>query len=699
MSKITFKFMSIVSILMIVAFLLIAGVFFTTSSKIIITLVMVLIFLAVNAIIFILTKKLIGNPIHKILDVTEALAIGNTENKIQVKGNDEISALMNSINKVSEGIKQQALFADKISQGEVEISIEPKSNKDLLSISMQKIVETLQALIEGGRILTIAAAEGDFTARGNSEIFQGGFNKLVRGFNVIMGTLVGHFDNVPMSIAFIDKNYEIKYVNNKVAEILNMDKKEIIGRKCYELLHLDVCNSELCPARSSFEKDTTVEREAQQGSKYFSIKTVPYKDRENIVGVMELIIDHTEEKKAVIATEKRAKFQAIHAQRLQQSLEKLANGQLDIDTEIDEADEDTEIIRSNYLRLNNSLKATTESLKSYIEELSDILAKMAGRNFNITIEREYLGDFSELKDSINHIVEQLSSVLMEIRNAAEQVETGSEQVAISSQSLSQGASVQASSVEEISATVTQVAEQIKENAANATKANTLSIKAKEDAQSGNAQMAHMLRAMNEINESSKNISNIIKVIDEIAFQTNILALNAAVEAARAGEHGKGFAVVAEEVRNLAARSAKAAKETTDLIDNSIKKVEEGSTIAKETAEALDKIVKGVTDAVEIVGLIAEASNQQAVAMSEINHGIEQISSVTQSNTATAEQSASASEEMAGQALMLKSMIEEFEFKHVTTKKLAGNSQNTKKIGGPKKNSPEISLEDDHFGKY
>lgn len=316
--------------------------------------------------------------------------------------------------------------------------------------------------------------------------------------------------------------------------------------------------------------------------------------------------------------------------------------------------------QGDYSIIKETMNQTIQNIQSYMDEISSVLTEIAKGNLNISITADYKGDFIAIKDSLNNIIVTLSQVLGDINNAAEQVSSGSRQVSDGSQALSQGSTLQASSIEELTASISEIAAQTKKNAVNANQAHELANHVKDNAEQGDVQMKDMLNSMDNINESSANISKIIKVIDDIAFQTNILALNAAVEAARAGQHGKGFAVVAEEVRNLAARSAAAARETTDLIEGSINKVQIGTKIANETAAALNEIVSGIERAASIVGEIASASNEQATAIAHVNQGIEQVSQVVQNNSATAEESAAASEELSGQAELLKEMVGRFQ---------------------------------------
>lgn len=315
--------------------------------------------------------------------------------------------------------------------------------------------------------------------------------------------------------------------------------------------------------------------------------------------------------------------------------------------------------QGDFLILKNSVNTTLSALQGYIFEVSEKLQAMAAGDLSRSIEQDFHGEFVALKDAINSISVSLSRVLREIDESAEQVAAGTEKVAISAQESSRGAMDQEVSIKELIDAVSGIAGQTKGMAKNANETNTIMAKAKQYVEHGRKSMGSMQTAMQEINSSSANISKIIGVIDDIAFQTNILALNAAVEASRAGEHGKGFAVVAQEVRNLAAKSAAAAKDTTELIEGSMGKAQSGTAIANETSGSLQDIVESVDTVSGIIGRIASASNDQAFDIEQVNKEISQLSQVVQMNSCNAYSTADEAEMIAKHAAHLKRLVSRF----------------------------------------
>ncbi|WP_228370017.1 methyl-accepting chemotaxis protein [Caldicellulosiruptor saccharolyticus] len=301
----------------------------------------------------------------------------------------------------------------------------------------------------------------------------------------------------------------------------------------------------------------------------------------------------------------------------------------------------------------------SNSISKPLNQMVYVAQQIADGNLTAEIKNESRDEIGQLASSFENMINSLNQLIAGIKSASEQVALGAKQLSDASQSLAEGASEQASVIEELNASIEEVSTQTKQNAHNVEEASKFANQVKGDARHGIEQMQEMIKAMEEINTVSSNISKIIKAIDEIAFQTNILALNAAVEAARAGSYGKGFAVVAEEVRNLATRSANAAKETSELIETTIKKIETGNIIAKQTQSALDKISSGVDKMVMIMNDILYSSREQSQAIEQITEGINQVANVVQTNSANAQQTAAASEELFSQSESLKALIERF----------------------------------------
>lgn len=482
--------------------------------------------------------------------------------------------------------------------------------------------QALYSMVEESTNIAQHAKEGDFSVRGSLESLNGSQIDVVKGFN---DTLDAFAEPVQEAMAVLSKmavndlqtpmseNYQ--GAMKELAQSVNMQRDRLLK---IENVFISVAKGNL----NLLETYKTVGKRSENDH------MVPA-----IIHMMQSILDVINE-----------------SHRLSDAA---SQGDLTIRGDVTR-------FEGKYADIIDGMNHMMEAFDAPIQETVQTLKQLASGNLTVQITTAYSGQYNAIKEAINRTASSLNELMRNITTAAEEVAVGADQVSEGSQALSQGATEQAASLEELSASITTVASQTSQNASGATHANELALTTQEQAEKGNAKMAEMLNAMHKIDESSSNISKIIKTIDEIAFQTNILALNAAVEAARAGQYGKGFAVVAEEVRNLAAKSAQAAKNTTELIADSTVRVQEGARITNETVEMLKAMATSVHEVSGLIGSIASASNEQATAITEINQGLAQISNVVQTNSATAEESAASSEELSGQADTMKQLVGRFQ---------------------------------------
>ena len=662
----------------------------------------------------ILIASTITKPIARINKMIKEMSLGHLGMRLNMDYQDEVGEMAVAMDHFADDLQHVVIETmHQISAGNVSADIEPKDDQDEIMPALKQTIETIRGLIAESVLLSQAAVEGRLEIRSNADDFKGGFRKILVGFNHTLDALV-----VPMNVAaecvsqigcgIIPEKIEDTYYGdfetfknsinacidglaalkegNDVLGLMNLNDFSHSVQGDYLGIYAEIAES-INGIRRLLLTITKIAENISQGN----LSDLPDLQQEGqrskndrliptLVAMMEniyLLVAETETM-AQIAVEgdlshrgDSSKFSGEYAtvvdgfnQTLDAVIEPIREASKVLQ-DLAQGNLHTKVMgeyKGDHAKIKEDLNQSIVSLEAYVSEITKTLEEMGRGNLNQEISTEFRGDFAAIKNSLNDINVQLSTTLSDIDGVSAQVESGAIQISDSGQALAQGTTEQASSIQELTASIEEVADETKANAVRANEANQRAMAVRENAAVGNRQMSKMVAAMAEINTSSKNISQIIKVIDDIAFQTNILALNAAVEAARAGQHGKGFAVVAQEVRNLAVRSSEAANKTTSLIEGSIKKVEIGTRIADETAVSLKEILSEIEKVADLVRNIAQASGDQAREIVQINQGIDQVSMVVQTNSATAEQSAAASEELSGQAQLLKQMVSTFEIK-------------------------------------
>jgi methyl-accepting chemotaxis protein len=608
-----------------------------------------------------LAKDALDGNLYSRIDVSEHSGDFKT---VAYGFNSTLDALLRPMNVAAE-------YIENIGKGNIPESIdeEYKGDFNLIKNSLNNCIGSINRLIDDTGTLSAAAANGDLSVRADISKHSGDFAKIVKGINVTLDNVI-----TPMSVAAENiEKISRGDIPAKISDNYKGDFNTLIENinKLITTINLLAEDTNMLAVAATEGRLDTRANSAKHSGAFAKIIIGVNDTLDSIIRPMNVSAEYmdriakgdipmkiTENYRGDFNEIKNNLNQCIDAINLLiNDAKMLADGAIEGDLA---KRADTTKHSGDFRRIIQGFNDTLDSTVEPIRAAVDVLKQMAQGDLSILMEGDYKGDHAILKQAINGSLISINELLNQVSDTVKEVRASSGQVASASQSLNEGAAEQASAIQQMSSSMIQIAAQTKQNAENANNANSIADKSQHTSEGGYLEMQELLTAMSDINESSKNIAKIIKVIDEIAFQTNLLALNAAVEAARAGVHGQGFAVVAEEVRNLAARSAEAAKETAELIEGSIKKVTNGAQLSERTAQALREIKDQSTTVASLIKEIALASNEQAEGIHQVEIGFTQIDKITNKNSAGAEQSYEIADKLAAQAKTLTEALEHFE---------------------------------------
>jgi len=568
----------------------------------------------------------IGKPIVALSNAANQLSLGDIDVHLEQTTKDEVSVLVTAFNKMVDNIRENVQVADSIAGGYVDVDIHIKSEKDILGQKLQEMTTAIKALLIDVDGLSRSATNGFLHDRADPSRHGGDFSKIIIGFNTTLDAITIPFGVASTYVDSISRGDVPPLIQEDYKGDFNLLKNSL--NRCIGAVNRLVSDTTVL-SRAAIEGN--LDARADVSSHQGDFRTI-------VKGINETL-------DAVILPMKESTVVLSEMSAGNLSLRVMGNYQGD------------------HATIKNALNSTLDALSLYIKEITYTLTEISKSNLLLDIKSDYKGDFAQIKTALNTIISALNNVFKEINLAADEVATGSGQISENSSTLSDGVTHQANTIENLKTSISQIAYETQKNADSAGLANNLAHQTGINAQIADGHMHDMISAMAEIKTSSTQISKIIKVIEEIALQTNVLALNASIEAARAGESGTGFSVVAEEVLKLAAKSSDAAKNSADLVSRSILKVDDGSKIAAETANSLQKILLEISQSTELMNAIALSSQEQAIGLSVIDQGVEQFSRTIQSNSTAAHESAAASEELSDQANSLKNMVRRFKIQN------------------------------------